>query len=1209
MRKKIAAALAAVMALGSVAIAPMGLFANVAQGFFGDEGRVWISNFALDAVFNGNDSKPFWGNVQTGSPNWLLDSGSAGKYQPRATGATDNNRGLIVGEQYLVVQLPKSLAGMYDQVGSYYDGFKIDYEIIIPRQNNTRIVRPGVGYETDTYRYDKSWFDQVVVGGTALDNTVRAVRETGSYSIEFGSPLRDIVQRYSSINNTNLLSYDFTVEDWAPTRDDRWGAWQKLIVTLDVEEFLPNVPNVFVLPLVFNGEREEYDYEQGWQRKGEWKHSLLDITALYGETATGRNWNLGEATGRIVYGTDTVQGIRYFRETEAPDWTVKVEGSTDLGRWNLNVRIDETQIGGFTNGGIVTIIAPKGFRFVQNVGAPNSTFKIDPWGGTANSHGLFGDSRADVRFYERSFWTGTENDTRSIAVMEIPRLFATRQRGFVTYSLPIVEYWTSNIPGMADSEIPVPYFFKHESWMSANWSIDRIDSMLGIRNPHGESWRWGWQESMMLGAWWETWGWGMVRGVAPSRVDQAIVRPVVVGNVPWLIAGRHTSNGTQRNDNINAAQDGNRSSGGNTGIADSGRVQAMNRTATIKWESKAQACLWDQGAIFVELVDKDKNPLPGMVRISGATITRGNNGDIWFRNTNQGVTGQDWENWPSVNLARYSADRWNLPASGNDAQQFASRQASTNPLRLDRQSSYAGPSNVNQAGHVPGHVSGGTPRPVTDENFMPSMRHQVEWGRNPDNTFNEKMIRIGNWEMASDPRNRGNKELFIDVILEIDPNWCRDNDLDEIYLLSYMGQGDRPNATPIKVADVTPPFFGTVYGLNTAVGYGNVSYNTIVIQEVTARKLPSNTNIHIAFSESFFGERRPTSRIHFGAVSPARINEYIDIVNQNGTKDGIFSISVFEVSTGRGTTNRNILNRAGDTSDNRFEPRYLRFVIGGESSGDNRSTMTVKGVPVFTATDVNPAGWWGGYVGQPWLHAPSDNEVFMIAHMFTGNSAHHTELMNLHHSFGYFNLLDDAEHGANRFAITNFGWNHDHGSRGTNAWGYIFTNVEEETDTHVSLAPVVELEWSADGVMSQYKQNGTTVAITDESLFPFLEAGTWYVPVRLFAQMFGIPEDNLTWGFDPLVGATFANVDASGVDGIGRRLTFSDGDPIVMVADGFGSSYMMELRDNNDVPVKAKIVNGRFFVPLRAGANLFGFTVDGLQDDNGNWIGGVINAR
>jgi len=184
------------------------------------------------------------------------------------------------------------------------------------------------------------------------------------------------------------------------------------------------------------------------------------------------------------------------------------------------------------------------------------------------------------------------------------------------------------------------------------------------------------------------------------------------------------------------------------------------------------------------------------------------------------------------------------------------------------------------------------------------------------------------------------------------------------------------------------------------------------------------------------------------------------------------------------------------------------------------------------------------------------------------------------------------------------------------AWGYRMENIVEPIlDSHEDRLPVLEFIWqTGDVAFERYKVNGGPEIEIDADRYPiapYLRRGTWYVPIRLFAEMLGVPgatddaDNNNLWATFDLDG----NVDGAQirVPAVDAQLTVILGSPDMTVHDGVGPRYVF-LTDAAGNPVNAELFEGRIFVPLRALLQALNLTVDHIEAVDG-WEGAMINKR
>jgi hypothetical protein len=677
---------------------------------------------------------------------------------------------------------------------------------------------------------------------------------------------------------------------------------------------------------------------------------------------------------------------------------------------------------------------------------------------------------------------------RNIIVLAIPAFNSLVGPGRATFDLRIIEAGgnlVSGAPAAGTGDIGVPHYSEGLRW-DEDLQRDRPgQGPTSAANNQIRNWE-NWDRLTDRG----NDGKWFTAGVAPTRIADPIVRPLgTVNDVTTIVAGRASASGADADNRE--------------------KTEALNRTAAIRWESRAQASLWDQGAIFIDLVDSAGVMLPaGAVRIVGATIGRG-----------------DGAFDPGIDTWR--ANRWE---ANEDARAPITRIWGGNFFRLAE---------------------------------------------------NNRRVTIGDWNNSQTATNRGEKVLTIDLIIEVDPNW----DGTEVFLLTYRGQGDIGNAIPLKVANVVKPFVAYVTDFETAIGFGSVSYSEIIIEET--RRLLNNTEIRLGFSETFFGEKNLTNRVRFGALSPVRVaaGDYFKVEKLNDAEGNPLALHTnstngnaarnFSVGTSAATTPGIPNTHPAEGERTHFFASTLLLFVREASQNDVLSRISIFNVPIEVEPQVLFSAW---------------NNIGLMAKVDRGNPADHRD----------------------NFAMTTLG----------GAFGYILDQRsslppvrEEFAETYVPGVPTIEINWAAgETTMDHYYVDGERVEIR-EDLRPANINDSWFVPVRLFAEMLGVTppgtDVNLSSGFDAIQGVTFAIVDARFITGIERRLEFYNGDNLVMVTDSWGQ-FPQELIDGAGNPVAAFIPTegpnaGRFMVPLRAGAALFGLEIH--FENVGGEMTGLINGR
>jgi hypothetical protein len=132
-----------------------------------------------------------------------------------------------------------------------------------------------------------------------------------------------------------------------------------------------------------------------------------------------------------------------------------------------------------------------------------------------------------------------------------------------------------------------------------------------------------------------------------------------------------------------------------------------------------------------------------------------------------------------------------------------------------------------------------------------------------------------------------------------------------------------------------------------------------------------------------------------------------------------------------------------------------------------------------------------------------------------------------------------------------------------------------------------------------YSFGGAEQTVTEISLMPAGVNGSWFVPVHMFAKIFNIPDDKVTYGVSlhPNNDANHAFIHAVDVPGINKNLGFLSGSQSVSVFDGI-NGYSVMLRDIYGRGISPVISGGNLYIPLTASAWILGFDVEYAFENN-----------
>jgi hypothetical protein len=319
----------------------------------------------------------------------------------------------------------------------------------------------------------------------------------------------------------------------------------------------------------------------------------------------------------------------------------------------------------------------------------------------------------------------------------------------------------------------------------------------------------------------------------------------------------------------------------------------------------------------------------------------------------------------------------------------------------------------------------------------------------------------------------------------------------------------------------------------------------------------------------FYGEANLTNRIEFGVVSP-RIT-YHEVSKLNEAEGNVLRVDGFTTRPATATMDPGSLNPAAIAS----ETRVLSFEIGAASQNDVLSRITIKDVPVLRVLR---------YTGRF-----SAEDVSLVGRIARGNT--HFVDQDGGARDRHVQFIPTVANG--RFPD----------------FGLKFTNMTTPVSaTHEPNLPVIEFIWqTGDPTFETYKINGGPEVTIDQDKYPvlpFRRNGSWYVPVRLFAEMLGVEDRNIEATFDENGKVDGAQIR---VDAVGVRISLFIGSAEAIAWDILGPRYVF-LEDANGAPVEVWNEDGRIFVPLRGLLQMLGLTVEHVPAVDGV-EGALINAR
>jgi hypothetical protein len=434
------------------------------------------------------------------------------------------------------------------------------------------------------------------------------------------------------------------------------------------------------------------------------------------------------------------------------------------------------------------------------------------------------------------------------------------------------------------------------------------------------------------------------------------------------------------------------------------------------------------------------------------------------------------------------------------------------------------------------------------------------------------------WHIFGRSHNtRGIYNVTTSFVVEIAPNYPHD----ALYVTTYMGAGGVATGTTRKVADVVNAFDGHSVDLRVGVGFDFVSYTSIVIDEVEGQRFNTgagavnNANewwltrsqIQLGIADGWYTANMDnlTDRYTFGPVSP-RV-QYIAVERISG--EG--ALLTANLGSSPATQNNNV--RTPGAPQNVAQMNVLYLDVMSASGGDTLSRVTISNV------EIHPTQW---------------NPFFLVWNVRGPND-----------NFGQLQLRDTLgitgrmQLGQRMFFVADVGsYPNNEAARGTPraAWGYALENIEgplaDILSTYNPAVPVIEFSWeTGDTSFDTYTLNGVEGKVdTSRITLPFLRDGTWYVPIRLVAELLGAdPVRDLT----VVPGVSPGSVAGAVIDipALGTRLTVQVNEAEVLVQDSLGFRSVF-LRNVNDQDVAAFIENGNFVVPLRGLSTLLGLTVD-----------------